>query len=96
MTDRLWSGSPTITPLAESALLVEMGDELDPGVVARAAALAKAIDAAALPGVVDIVPAYTTVMVTFDPVAAEPAALTTAIRRSRRTPLKPRQCWGGR
>ena len=81
MTDRLWSGSPTVTPLAESALLVEMGDEIDPGVVARAAALAKAIEAAALPGVVDIVPAYTTVLVTFDPVDAEPAALTTAIRR---------------
>ena len=81
MTDRLWSGSPTIRPLAESALLVKMGDAIDPGVVARAAALAKAIEAAALPGVVDIVPAYTTVLVAFDPVDAEPSALTTAIRR---------------
>ncbi|MCC6316013.1 MAG: 5-oxoprolinase subunit PxpB, partial [Thermomicrobiales bacterium] len=70
---------PRITLLAESALLATLGDVIDPALNARALTLAAAIDAAALPGVQDVVPSYTTVLVCFDPAAAEGAALARRI-----------------
>ena len=89
-------------PLAESAVLVELGDAIDPATAARAAALADALRARDLPGVADAVPAYTTVMVVFDPtvtdgptVAAAARALDTDVvprpGRVRRFPV----CYGG-
>lgn len=54
------------TPLAESALLVQLGDEISPAIVDAVTALTRALDAASLPGVRDIVPAYTTILIEFD------------------------------
>jgi inhibitor of KinA len=64
----------SIAPLAESALLIRLTSEerIDPAIVARAAALAHALEGLAIPGVTDIVPAYTTVMVSFDPREVDP------------------------
>jgi inhibitor of KinA len=73
----------TIVPLAESALLIRLSDEerIDPAIATEAAALGNAIEALALPGVTDVVPAFTTVMVCFDPRQVDPADLTTQIQR---------------
>ncbi len=67
----------SITPVAESALLVRLTDEerIDPATVARAAALADALETLAIPGVIEIVPAYTTVLVSFDPREVDPGEL---------------------
>jgi inhibitor of KinA len=67
----------SIVPLAESALLVRLSDEeiVDPVVAGRAAALADAIEQLDLTGVTDVVPAFTTVMVCFDPREVHPADL---------------------
>ncbi len=73
-------GEWPIAPLAESALLVQMGDRIDEALVGRVLALADAIDAAELHGVVDVVPSYTTLMVVFDPERADGDALAAAIR----------------
>jgi KipI family sensor histidine kinase inhibitor len=53
--------------MGESALLVTLGDEIDPGLSARARAVATAIDSDARLG--RAVPAYASVLVPFDPVA---------------------------
>ncbi|HET7094044.1 MAG TPA: carboxyltransferase domain-containing protein, partial [Thermomicrobiales bacterium] len=61
------SGHLPIAPLAESGLLARLGDRIDEELVGRVLALADALADAALPGVVDVVPSYTTLMVIFDP-----------------------------
>ena len=53
--------------MGESALLVTLGEAIDPGLSARARAVAAAIDADARLG--RAVPAYASVLVPFDPVA---------------------------
>ena len=56
-----------IEPLAEDALLLRFGDHVDIGINARVHAAAGALRAAALPGIMDIAPAYATLLVRFDP-----------------------------
>ncbi len=77
---------PTIRPLAESGLLVELGDAIDPDIVARVMALTAALDAANLPGVLDIVPAYATILLAFDPTETDADTLADAVRRLAREP----------
>jgi inhibitor of KinA len=74
---------PTLTPLAESALLVRLTDAsiVDPAIAAQAAALADAIADLGLAGITDVVPAFTTVMVCFDSRAVDPADLTIQIEQ---------------
>lgn len=76
----------TIRPLAESGLLVELGVAIDRATVERVTALAAALDAAALPGVVDVVPSYATVLLSFDPAVADGDALAAAVRRLAASP----------
>lgn len=59
----------TLTPLAESALLVRVGEgrAIDPAVVDMVTALTHALDGAEIEGVLDIVPAYCTILIEFDP-----------------------------
>ena len=59
----------SIEPLGESALLIRIGEGLDVATNARVHAAANALHAAGLPGVVDIVPAYATLAIHFDPLA---------------------------
>ena len=71
----------TVHPLAESGLLIELGETIDLALVGRVAALTAAIDAANLPGVLDVVPSYATIMLVFDPTAVDPDRLATDVRR---------------
>jgi KipI family sensor histidine kinase inhibitor len=54
---------PTATALGDRAVVVRLGSAIDAATGARVLDLAQAIVAAALPGVVDVVPAYTSVTV---------------------------------
>lgn len=56
-----------IEPMAEDAVLLRFGHGLDPGVNARVHAAAHALRAAKLPGILDIAPAYATLLLRFDP-----------------------------
>ena len=81
MTDPTVGADLTIRPLAESGLLVVLGDDIDPTVTARVMTLTAAIDAAALPGVVDVVPSYATILLAFDPTATDTDAVVAAVYR---------------
>ena len=81
MTEPGGNGPLRIRPLAESGLLVELGDEIEAAVTARVMALTAALDVAALPGLLDIVPSYTTILLAFDPTLVEPEALAGEVRR---------------
>lgn len=63
----------------DSMLLIELGASLDPVVNERAILLAGALTARALPGVRDVVPAYCTVGVHFDPLRTDLSAVQHAI-----------------
>lgn len=58
---------PKIVPLGDSTLLVQLGDELDINTNQRVHALAALIDISPLNGVIEIVPAYATLLVQYDP-----------------------------
>ena len=57
----------SIEPLGESALLLRFGEGLDAATNARVHAASAALQAAHLPGIVDIVPAYATLALHYDP-----------------------------
>ena len=59
-----------ITPLGDNALMVELGDVIDESTHHRVQKVWRALAAAPLPGVTELVPAYTTVTAFYDPVAA--------------------------
>lgn len=66
-----------ITPLGDSALIVRIVDEFaaNPNASLNAVLAAfRYLEAAAIPGVIELAPAYTTIGVFFDPAQIEPAA----------------------
>lgn len=63
-----------IEPLGDGALLVRLGERIDAATNHRALALAAALREAALPGILDVAPAYASVCVRYDIAAlADPA-----------------------
>jgi KipI family sensor histidine kinase inhibitor len=54
-------------PCGDAAVTVEFGSTIDPAISARVLALDAALNAEALPGLVETVPTYRSVMVQFDP-----------------------------
>jgi inhibitor of KinA len=59
-----------IKPLGDTALIVEVGQTIDEPTHARVQATLAALEANPLPGVSELVPAYTTVALYYDPVKA--------------------------
>ena len=64
----------------DSALLVELDAVIDPAVNARAIGIAATVAGKRLAGVRDVVPAYRSVAVHFDPRATDVEALSSAVR----------------
>ena len=58
-----------LLPLGDAALLVRFGDAIDDAISARVLAAAAHLSADPLPGVLEIVPAYATLAVHYDPAA---------------------------
>ncbi|MBA3849854.1 MAG: kinase inhibitor [Opitutus sp.] len=58
-----------ITPLGDKALRVQLGEKIDEATHARVLSACAAIEGASLPGVRELVPAYTTVTIHYDPAA---------------------------
>ena len=71
--------APTIASLGDAALLVTLGNDVSRGTVARVHAATEAIRGAALDGVEEIVPAYASLAVYFDPARTSHASLERAI-----------------
>ncbi|MBC8006497.1 MAG: 5-oxoprolinase subunit PxpB [Prolixibacteraceae bacterium] len=61
--------APRFFPMGDQALIVEFGDRVDPALSGRIAALARRLREARIVGVLDIVPAYTTLALHYDPAA---------------------------
>jgi KipI family sensor histidine kinase inhibitor len=60
---------PRIEPLGDCAALIHCGETIDATINARALAIARALEEARLPGIVDIAPAYASVCVSYEPAA---------------------------
>ena len=71
-----------IVPAGDAAFLIEWPSRIDPDVNARAIALARTLRQAALPGVRDIVPAYCSVGVFFDPLRSNVDELRARLRQA--------------
>jgi KipI family sensor histidine kinase inhibitor len=81
MSDDPDASKLTIRPLAESGLLVELANVIEPAVVERVMALAAAITAAEPPGLHDVVPSYRTILLAFDPATMDGETLAGLVRR---------------
>ena len=67
---------PRIVPAGDAALLVQLGNSIDPAVNRRVHALARRLAAAPLPGLGEPVPAYASLLVHYDPAVLDyPTAL---------------------
>jgi KipI family sensor histidine kinase inhibitor len=78
------SGLPRIEPLGDSALLIVLGEGTDPALVARVVGLAAHVRGAGFSGVTDVVPAYGSLAVFFDPLATNGEALADQIELASR------------
>ncbi len=71
--------NPLIKPLGEAALLINLGDEISRTASARILGVQRAILGASLPGVTGCVPAYTSLLIRFDPAYADPNLLISTL-----------------
>ena len=67
--------SPAFCAAGDTALVVEFGDRVDAHLSALVLALAQQLEAAAIPGVVEVVPTFRSLMVHYDPLQLPHAEL---------------------
>lgn len=72
------SGLRAIEPLGDSAVLLHFGDRIDATVNAEVHAAARHLAALALPGIIELVPAYASLAVVFDPAQWQADGVTPA------------------
>lgn len=65
----------------DSLVMLELGATIDPHLHARVVQLAAALSAASLPGVTDVVPAYGTIGIHFQPLVTDLARLQATVQR---------------
>ena len=58
---------PRIVPLGDSAMLIQLGDEIDFTINQRVHLLANLIEASSINGIIETVPAYATLLIHYDP-----------------------------
>lgn len=71
---------PKIVPLGDSALLVQLGDEIDITINQRVHVLAALIDISPLEGVIETIPAYSTLLIHYDPFLLTHAKISQWVR----------------
>lgn len=71
---------PRYRRVGEGGLLVEFADLIDPTVNGRIQALLAALDAAPPPGLRELIPAYRTLLILYDPLAVAEEALLARVR----------------
>jgi KipI family sensor histidine kinase inhibitor len=69
------ASKPKFLRSGDTALVVEFGDRIHRGVSARVVSLARLIEAEAIPGVVEVVPTFRSLMVHYEPLALSHADL---------------------
>ncbi|MAF54064.1 MAG: 5-oxoprolinase subunit PxpB [SAR202 cluster bacterium] len=73
------NGNPTIMPVGDKALLIEFGDSIDPAINRRVHDLAASIEAADVPGVLEMIPTYRSLLISYDPMTTSPGVLGEAV-----------------
>lgn len=76
--------SPLFLPAGDQALVVELGDAIDPETNRRVRDLMLAIEKADLAGIFDLVPAYRSLLVYYDPMTVSASALEGSIKEHER------------
>ena len=71
--------SPKFLPAGDQALVVELGDKIDPLVNRRVRDLMDAMEAAKVEGVFDLVPTYRSILVYYDPMRTSPPELEATV-----------------
>ncbi len=71
---------PKIVPLGDSAVLIQLGEEIDLAINQRVHALSTLIESAPLAGMSETVPAYATLVVHYDPAILTYSEITSWIR----------------
>lgn len=87
---------PRILPAGDQALVVEFGDTISPGLHDRVLALDAALAEAAIPGVIETVPSYRSLMVCHDPSVIRGRDLThhlQALVQRAKPPAGERRLW---
>ena len=74
------NAEPIFLDAGEAALVVEFGRTIEPAIHNRVLALDAALTKRALPGVVELVPTIRSLMIHYDPLVIERAALVEAVR----------------
>ena len=80
MTDPEPSPPLRVQLLADGGLLATFGDRIDVALSRRVIALVARLETREIPGIVDLVPSYTTLLVIIDPITADVPAIEAAIR----------------
>src|SRR3989442_4196818 len=70
---------PRVLPVGDRAAAVELGDAIDPALNARVRALADALPGSPLPGLIETVPTYRSLLVLYEPAATGFTALATGL-----------------
>ena len=70
---------PRIVPVGDSAILVEFGESVDPAINAAVLAFDAELARRALPGVVELVPTYRSLLVHYDPERIDGQSLLTTL-----------------
>ncbi len=73
--------APRYLPAGDQGLVVEYGDAIDPATNRRVRDLFLALHAASIPGIVDLVPTYRSLLVNYDPLQLAPDGLRHALER---------------
>jgi KipI family sensor histidine kinase inhibitor len=87
---------PRLLHAGDSAVVVEFADTIDPVANARVLTLDGAVRAEGFPGLIETVPTYRSLLIQFDPLATDYAALTTrlmALARAGTAVAKPGTRW---
>lgn len=71
---------PHFTPVADRALLVEFGTEVDDVVNDAVLALDRVLSTSALDGLVEVVPAFVNLLIVFDPLVTDHGIVESAVR----------------
>lgn len=77
---------PRLTPVADHALLVEFAEAIGDAAHVAVLHLDRALSAALPPGVTELVPAYVSLLVDFDPLETDHAAVGAAVLEALRRP----------
>jgi len=81
--------APRFLAAGDTALVIEFGTTVDPALIAAVQALDRAVAAAALPGVIETVPSFRSLMIHYDPLVTSAAALTDAVAALDRAAVAP-------